>query len=444
MKRQIASFFLVSALAVLAFGCSEDKPEIPNPNDPTADVSTCIGCHSNEAVLTAVADPLPPPPVGEGGCGGTLEPLTAAQRVFVGGTAGAEFLKSAHGKMNCVACHGGKEPAADKNEAHGSKDFVHFPSLDAAKNCGTCHPSISSHNATNLHVQGWGQKKRISLRGNYPDYDHFPDQLKAGYDKNCGKCHSSCGQCHVTRPNQAGGGFLAAHKFQKTPDMRLNCTACHSARVGHAYFGDAAPAVKPDVHYPRHCTFCHKSDEMHGDGNVYTVRYSVPKLPQCIDCHGDKSKANNYHQMHWDTISCQGCHAQDYNNCGSCHVDTGARIGPYLGYKLGMNPLPNIKSSKYVVLRQTVAAPDTWSNYGLPAYPNFNVEPTFKLATPHSNQRWTARTKVEPGQSCFEACHIKNGKNKEVFLFNSDFTQPWEAAANKSVVVDGKLPSGWN
>jgi hypothetical protein len=142
-------------------------------------------------------------------------------------------------------------------------------------------------------------------------------------------------------------------------------------------------------------------------------------------------------------MSCQTCHSQDYQNCGSCHVDTGVRNGPFMDFKIGMNPLPGVKRFKYVVLRNAPHAPDTWSNYGVSNLVNFASEPTWRHATPHNIKRWTARTEVQSGQGCSDACHIKNGNNKQWFLFTDDLGEAWEKVANHGVVVDGKLPASW-
>ncbi|HOJ04907.1 MAG TPA: hypothetical protein PK916_12990 [Bacteroidota bacterium] len=443
MKRPIHLLLLVPVLLFVA--CDDDDTTPPNPLQAKADITTCIGCHSDEATLKAVADPNPPVGPGEGGCGGTLPEMEAWLKVYVGGTYGEQFLKSAHGKLACQSCHGGKEPAKDKHEAHGT-DFVKSPSQNADKYCGSCHPSIAARDKYSLHTQGFGQKRMVADRAGLPSYENYPEQLKKGYDKNCGKCHASCGECHVMRPRQAGGGFLAAHNFQKQPDMRLNCTACHSARVAHAYFGEA-PGSRPDVHYMKlpggQCTNCHTADEMHGTGQVVEQRYSVPNQPKCEKCHGDKATANSFHSVHWNNVSCQGCHSQDYQNCGSCHVDTGVRNGPYMAFKMGKNPLPNTKRFKWVVLRNAPHAPDTWSNYGIPTLSNFNQHPTWRMATPHNIKRWTKRTEVESGKPCYDACHIKDGRNAEWFLFNADLKEQWEKDANTSVVADGALPASW-
>ncbi len=445
MKRLITLMVLLLPAVLVFTACDKDDDNTGDPLQPTADVTTCVGCHSDEATLKAVADPNPPAGPGEGGCGGELPEMEPWLKVYVGGQNGEKFMNSAHGKLACESCHGGVAPATDKHEAHGG-DFVASPSKQADKYCGTCHPSIAARDKNSLHTQGFGQKHMVARRGGFPSYENYPDALKKGYDKNCGKCHSSCGECHVMRPRQAGGGFLAAHNFQKSPDMRQNCTACHSARVANAYFGEAAGS-RPDVHYMKlpggQCTNCHTADEMHGTGTKYTQRYSVPNQPKCENCHQDKQTANNYHNMHWDTISCQSCHSQDYQNCASCHVDTGVRNGPYMGFKMGLNPLPGVKRFKYVVLRNAPAAPDTWSNYGIPMLSNFTLEPTFRHATPHNIKRWTARTEVASGEGCSTACHIKDGVNKQWFLFTDDLQEQWEKDANASVVVDNAIPSSW-
>jgi hypothetical protein len=103
---------------------------------------------------------------------------------------------------------------------------------------------------------------------------------------------------------------------------------------------------------------CHKQDELHGDGNIYDQRYKMPLMPKCENCHTSVSNSNQYHKAHLSTFSCNTCHSQDYNNCGSCHIGAeGARIPSYLGFKIGMNPIPETKKYKYAVLRRSLMAP---------------------------------------------------------------------------------------
>jgi hypothetical protein len=60
--------------------------------------------------------------------------------------------------------------------------------------------------------------------------------------------------------------------------------------------------------------------------------------------------------------------------------------------------------------------------------------------------RWTERTKVEPGQTCYYNCHIRKVGteliNKKWYLFESDLLD-WEKAASKKVTVDNALPEDW-
>jgi hypothetical protein len=124
----------------------------------------------------------------------------------------------------------------------------------------------------------------------------------------------------------------------------------------------------------------------------------------------------------------------------------GARVPSYLGYKIAMNPILDVKKDyRLALVRRTLAAPDNWKEYGVPDYTNFSKFPTYNYTTPHNILRWTSRTKTEDG-TCFSNCHIKNEngvlKNKELYLFESDLLE-WEKTATKPITVDGKLPSKW-
>jgi len=105
-------------------------------------------------------------------------------------------------------------------------------------------------------------------------------------------------------------------------------------------------------------------------------------------------------------------------------------------------------------VRQSLSAPDSWSNYGTSTLADFEAAPTYKYTTPHNISKITTRTGYENTDgnwvvynNCTEGCHIsKNSdgiyKNKELFLFNSDLEE-WEKASDQNITVDGKLPSSW-
>jgi thiosulfate/3-mercaptopyruvate sulfurtransferase len=376
-----------------------------------------------------------------------------------------------HGKIACVTCHNGIDNADGstdkeiKENAHSS-DFIAKPSLAAKEKCASCHPDVVARAVNSTHEQGWGQKSMVTLRyglGTGPEkFDQLPEEIKHGYKSNCQSCHGTCGECHITRPAAGGGGLAKGHKFTRTPDMRKNCTTCHVSRGGHAYFGEGIGTV-PDVHLTKAgftCMNCHSKNEIHGDGNYYDQRYKNQLKPECSDCHSNLKQSNDFHKTHIEDFNCQTCHSQDYNNCGSCHIGTseGARYPAHLKFKIGMNPLPDIKPYKMVTLRQSLMARDSWDQYGVDVMPNFDVRPAYKYTTPHNIIRWTARTdtsaividKNSPHAPCSQACHILGENstgvriNSQYYLFESDLTEDWQKSSTSQYAVDGKLPEWWN
>ena len=444
MKRYALVLILIVAAIVL---WQAARVETKEPSGSSAGSSSCVACHTDYEALQALATPDADPPME--GCGGAAPHIAPCDRVFLGGPGYEAFKKSEHGRLSCTECHGGVDGTMDKKTAH-SGDFLKHPSKNAQAACGDCHEDIVSDAAGSLHEQGWGQKKSVAVRMGHNDFDQLPETLQAAYGQNCATCHAGCGDCHVNRPKAAGGGLYRGHQFSRTPDMRDTCVACHSSRGGHAYFGLGIGA-QPDVHLIQAgftCIECHDHKQLHGDGRVYENRYRTPLSPKCQDCHEDSASSNEFHKAHMETFDCHICHSQDYNNCGSCHVGgAGARIPSYLGFKIGLNPIPEDKPYRLALLRRTLAAPDSWSAYGIEQMPAFDAKTTFNYTTPHNILRWTARTRVEEGGSCFDSCHIipdESGmRNRELYLFSDDLKESWEKSANRRIVVDGKLPESW-
>ncbi len=452
LKSILLSFSLF--LIVVFVGCKEEPKDEPITPEPTVtkSVASCEGCHTNYTHLKKVYTPDPPASSAPG-CGGETPHFEPYDRVYLGGAGYSSFKKDIHGKIPCTACHNGVDGTDDKAKAH-SNNFISQPSSHAEQKCAGCHTGIYLRAKNSLHEQGWGQKSMVVLRSGLPNipsgFDQLSAKMKEGYKDNCAKCHASCGDCHVMRPKAGGGGLYQGHNFVK-PDMRDHCVTCHTSRVGHAYFGQAVGTV-PDIHLSKRgftCMSCHNEQEVHGDGQIYDQRYKMKAKPECTDCHKGLESKNQYHSVHYKTFSCNTCHSQDYNNCASCHIGgEGARVPSYQSFKIGLNPIPDIKPFKYAVLRRSLMAPDSWKNYGVANLPNFNVRPTYKYATPHNIQKWTSRTNVAAGKACYDACHIiKNSdgtyKNKNIYLFRSNL-ESWELSATSSITVDGKLPSKWD
>lgn len=439
-------FWLNLFVVVLVAACETDETE--DVNEKKA-VASCEGCHTDYEHLQEVYSPDTTEPAG--GCGGEAPHYEPYDRVYMGGDGYEEFKDGWHGDMSCAECHNGVDNTSDKKEAH-SGDFVAHPSSDAEKNCGECHSEITEDYQTSLH-HGTGQKRKVAMRhglDGHKQFDELPQHQIEGYNKNCATCHGTCGNCHVVRPPAKGGGLSDGHKFNRNPDMLNVCVGCHVSRGGHAFLG-VAPGTEPDVHLTKadfECLDCHEGAELHGNGEEVHQRYAYSELPSCDNCHPNIESSNNYHSMHMDDFNCQTCHSQEYNSCGSCHIHgEGARIPSYQDFKIAKNPLPQIKSEyKYALVRKTPAAPDSWKEYGVEHSSHFSVLPTYNYTTPHNILRWTERTDVGEGNSCYANCHVslKDGEliNKDIYLFQEDLLD-YEVEATKGITVDDELPSSW-
>ncbi len=210
-----------------------------------------------------------------------MEPLAPHEKTYVD----SEFLDedSVHGRFGCANCHGG-DPA-DPNWETAHEGLVKDPSYpDPGKSCGMCHADIAGRFATSLHSTLSAYIKTIDMRSSRDST--LKQTVDRARERHCMSCHSSCGECHISRPKEVGGRLLDAHRFQKTPPMKTVCTACHGSRVDKEYFGKN-PGAPPDVHRQKYlkCTKCHTGDEMHGDGVEYANRYEVAGSPKCLDCH---------------------------------------------------------------------------------------------------------------------------------------------------------------
>ena len=370
--------------------------------------------------------------------------------------------------LKCVDCHkGNPKQANNKEEAH--KGLVPDPSeytllndkLTNSCDGADCHGEGSNLDKSgyknSLHQQLWGEKRMVALRSGASSFETCPQTLQNGFNGECTSCHATCGDCHISIPNSAGKGLVSSHRFKKTPNMEKNCTACHGSRIAHDFYGDEDAGRKGDVHYAKHymdCFDCHSGEEMHKavSDKDNTNRYNYEHRPTCEDCHAGLDTLNTYHSIHLEKTSCYVCHAGStpgYNNCNKCHVAGEWKNDPEYkeveGFKIGINPLKSDERPyNFTTLRHIPVARTTYDNWGgtglLVDYDKFE---TWKHATPHSIQRWTAQTDTTGGKTCSENCHLKDGK---IYLFEDYINTNWpdEVQANKNVVVDGRLPTWWS
>ncbi len=396
--------------------------------------SSCIACHTSPEILEPMASAKTQVEVAAcDGCGGTLPLMAIGEKLYVDAPT---FTESPHGQQTCDGCHGGNPEMLAAEEAH--QGLIPDPSADPARGCGApeCHQTKASTFPKTLHATVRGFTTTLRARS---DEAHWP-ALSAAMGESCSYCHPTCGQCHVSQPEVAGGGLLAGHTFVRPPVERT-CQGCHGSRVVAEYMGLAlsvvegeAEGTQPDVHLARAnmtCLDCHPGEALHGDGQPRINRHDQPLTRACASCHADVIAAGSAipeHILHSDTVSCWVCHAQPYNNCYGCHGTrtadgnlTFASQREERGFKIGRLP----GEGDYVLLRHVPVARDTFAPFGTDLLPNFDAVPTWKQTRPHNIQ-------LRPPQSanCL-TCH----GTAELWLQQSDL-EPGDAEANETVIVE--------
>ena len=344
------------------------------------------------------------------------------------------FFETVHGRYGCITCHGGVGDNMGFEAAH--EGLVREPA--SAEACADCHPDQSATDMTSLHSNLAGYTAVLEARS-------APEkmaQLEEMMGNHCESCHTTCGQCHVSRPTNLGGGLVAGHEFKGIPPMNLTCTGCHGSRIDDEYKGKNE-GVKADVHWMKvgmSCFECHSADELHGALGEFEHRYDGAPTPGCqdADCHPDVAPGDgiaNHTEYHFEAMSCQVCHSTTYKNCYSCHVAQEDGVAFYkiepsvMAFKIGRNPLQTEdRPWTYVPVRHVPIDPESFAYYGEDLLPNFDALPTWKYATPHNIQRNTPQT-----ETC-AACH----GNAELFL-TADDVDPAELEANQDVIVE-ELP----
>ncbi len=475
--RLIQKILVVSLLAFSSLFWSCDAINPLDDGDLT-DYS-CEGCHTNKGALIDIIDELVLDPPDDGpavpGCGGEVVPLVLWEKVWIrlNASSGVESFSDidpTHANIGCAGCHGGLSPieAADVTAAYRAAHvgLKRDPSVIGEDGCsgGLCHADIVRRNETSMHSNLWGEKAHVALRNGYESFDDCPAEIQDGFTSDCSGCHTTCGQCHVSRPNAVGGGFLKqvvgySHQFIATPDEANVCTACHGSRVGDDWNAnqDRVPGNVRDVHndFGYSCLDCHQED-LHGGGAAdadYTSRYQVSDLPKCVDCHEVDRDDNAFHDQHWPNsnrsdgadLACYVCHSQKYNNCNTCHAgewiqeytaDNKSPYRVYAQFKLGRNPYYGVtdhphENSEWITVRHIPVSPDAFEPWGINEMTDYSNMETWKYTSPHNIQRWTDRTLVDPawaatsGQlytdlTCSDNCHMHDDSDDDHTIVNLD------------------------
>jgi thiosulfate/3-mercaptopyruvate sulfurtransferase len=353
--------------------------------------------------------------------------LEAWQKVLVD----QEFLTDdVHSKPGCIACHGGTPGVIDKEQAHTG--LYKLAAANPDRSCGGCHVAVVDQAQTSTHRLLPGYLTVMSDRG--ADFT-MPETVRA-YTTHCTKCHATCGDCHISRPQALDGGLIDGHVVKRVASVFTTCGGCHSARIADEYRG-VHEGIPPDVHWQKEgmpCTRCHTMEEFH-EGQ-HGTRYDSDPSVDCIDCHQDDVQLggdNLQHTIHTNTVQCHVCHsAGEYKSCFTCHTGEDDKGIPYyttepsqMTFKIGRNPIQSeSRPWNYVLLRHAPATPDLWAYYGEDLLPTFDNLPTWKATTPHNIQ------KITPQNATCNSCHGQD----ELFLTEEDVA-PELLEANRGVIV---------
>jgi|FLOH01.1.fsa_nt_gi hypothetical protein len=486
LRYKITIIMLV-ATSMFFWNCDPIDPPV-DPNDLSE--NTCQGCHTSRQVLEGIISELQldddSSAVHVPGDGSAATSLALVEKILIRLDPDNNIhmfsdIDSIHARIACSGCHGGASPVDAADDAStfrlAHEGLRRDPSADPEQSCGgaLCHESIVQKHQTSMHSNLWGQKAQVALRAGYETFEECPSEIKDGFTKDCASCHATCGQCHVSLPNAAKGGFInqnpgMSHKFIKTPDEANVCTACHRSRIGDEWNAnqERVPGNFPDLHNNAGmtCLDCHIED-LHGEGGeeaTYTSRSQVQSIPKCTEfCHVNDRDDNLYHAQHWPNgdktdgadLSCFVCHSQEYTNCNTCHAGSwqdeyaANNTGDYRVYpqfKIGMNPHYKEANhphtdSRFITVRHVPASRDMFSNepWGIAELSAFDSLETWKYSSSHSLQRWTDRTLVQSNwaesdtiayttETCSQSCHFHSGGaysnpvNKGLYLLLQDFT----------------------
>ncbi len=284
----------------------------------------CLACHGDRSL--------------------TMEKKARSLSLFVDGTL---FAKSAHGDLDCVACHVGFKPTelphAKKltplpcTGCHSDEQFlaygqsVHGRPRGGGKQAAACTDCHSKHAILKLSDQEISQRKQFALEtcskchadvdARYRNSDHAK-AVAAGVKgaPTCIDCHDEhqvvspsdqsaqtsrrkeaemCLRCHLDNPDVRArvgpsAGFISsyegsvhAHAMEQGIDTAATCTDCHGS---HDMMKGSNPESKvARANIAGTCGHCHTDilqqyrESIHGKA----LESGITASATCTDCHGE-------------------------------------------------------------------------------------------------------------------------------------------------------------
>lgn len=255
-----------------------------------------------------------------------------------------ESVVTPHGRLGCLACHGGDGGSADKEAAH--QGLVADMSAQDPEKCVICHQDLPSEiPGDRLRVPHGIVIERI-VQGEPCDV-HCSDchgGVGHGFDPVSGKEFCSmtvCLDCHQEQTldiqmADCDACHLGPHEGVTT----LTCNDCHASTEvwEEVNLGDH-PVPLLGKHGETACFQCHQYPNFVGLNNVCADCHESGHTDwgdhDCAGCHDPGATWNlvaetwDGHVEHWDqykgehlNVTCTGCHFETYDldpSCDTCH-----------------------------------------------------------------------------------------------------------------------------
>ena len=303
----------------------EPTPTLPAITYSQGVDTACEDCHFSQDALQASA----------------ADPSTASDYYI-----DPESRTTAHGRLGCLACHGGDGMAQDKEAAH--QGLVPDMTAENPQTCLICHEDLPDEMPHDRLRVPHGQIIDHIEKGE-PCGVHCSDchgGVGHGFDPLSGEEYCSmtvCLDCHQEQNLEVQTTDCdACHIGPHDVAVSLTCNDCHtSTETWKEVALGIHPVELPGAHGQVPCFQCHQYPDFKGLNNVCTDCHVSGHTEwgdhDCSTCHDPGATwdlvANTWdeHIEHWDQykgahlkVSCDGCHFETYTdldpNCSTCHA----------------------------------------------------------------------------------------------------------------------------
>jgi hypothetical protein len=141
----------------------------------------------------------------------------------------------------------------------------------------------------------------------------------------CVQCHDATDANGVAYPSPYVPGCADCHATNTAPFpgpvTQTDCLGCHGREAAVINLGLA------DVHRTagKTCMFCHKDNDMHGNGTTYNSMFESGAITaDCSNtgCHEGHIHTNPSVDPHAGKLHCTSCHSSTNLACYNCHFET--------------------------------------------------------------------------------------------------------------------------